>query len=221
MTLACLIVVPATGDGGYIYDSEAEKSYAAPMALLLIQCFVMLVNENSKMFIKRPKFVFDGMKRLITVGVCSVFWLVTLILTLTTEGKELVWKIWLVYGLIIGGFQMLYICVHVCLDEKLKREIGAAKKTETEEVSEPTQKPSGVLDKDGLIALNQSVRLQQEFELSEDFYALCFIAYMNKNTKKYDLTRKRQSRFFYSVLWVFMLQAALLYLALNELVFAP
>lgn len=44
---------------------------------------------------------------------------------------------------------------------------------------------------------------------------------MKQNATKYDLSRKRQSRFFYSVLWVFMLQAALLYLALNELIFEP
>lgn len=44
---------------------------------------------------------------------------------------------------------------------------------------------------------------------------------MKQNAEKYDLSRKRQSRFFYSVLWVFMLQAALLYLALNELIAVP
>lgn len=44
---------------------------------------------------------------------------------------------------------------------------------------------------------------------------------MKDNAKKYKLSRKRQSRFFYSVLWVFMLQAALLYLALNELINVP
>ena len=165
----------------------------------------MLVNENSKMFVKRPKFVFDGKKRLITVGVCFVFWAVSLILTQITDGKELVWKIWLIYGLTISGFQMAYICAQVSFEEKLKREIGAAKKQDPDQITEPTQKPTGILDKQGLIALHESERLKQEFELNEDFYALCFIAYMNKNTSKYQLTRKRQSRFFYSVLWVFML----------------
>jgi hypothetical protein len=61
----------------------------------------------------------------------------------------------------------------------------------------------------------------KEFTLQEDFYALCYISYLKTNATKYDLSRKRQSRFFYSVLWVFMLQAALLYLALNELIFTP
>jgi len=41
---------------------------------------------------------------------------------------------------------------------------------------------------------------------------------MKKNADKYDISRKRQSRFFYSVLWIFMLQSALMYLALWELV---
>lgn len=60
-----------------------------------------------------------------------------------------------------------------------------------------------------------------DFKLQEDFYAITFLAYLTNNAETYKISRKRQSRFFYSVLWVFMLQAALMYLALWELVGVP
>jgi len=69
--------------------------------------------------------------------------------------------------------------------------------------------------------MNDDMQDEKEFTLQEDFYALCYIAYMKSSAIKYGLSDKRQSRFFYSVLWVFMLQAALLYLALNELIAVP
>lgn len=69
--------------------------------------------------------------------------------------------------------------------------------------------------------MNANLENSKEFSLEEDFYALCYVSYLNENAQKYNLSPQRQSRFFYSVLWVFMLQAALLYLALNELIFAP
>lgn len=50
---------------------------------------------------------------------------------------------------------------------------------------------------------------------------MTYLAYMIENQEKYKISRKRQSRFFYSVLWVFMLQASLMYLALWELVQKP
>lgn len=72
---------------------------------------------------------------------------------------------------------------------------------------------------EALEIMNDEMHNSKEFTLQEDFYALCYISYLKTNATKYGLSRKRQSRFFYSVLWVFMLQAALLFLALNELIF--
>ncbi len=76
-------------------------------------------------------------------------------------------------------------------------------------------------NKKELASMNEKLKNSKEFTLEEDFYALCYISYFKENAAKYNLSQKRQSRFFYSVLWVFMLQAALLYLALNELIFVP
>jgi len=53
--------------------------------------------------------------------------------------------------------------------------------------------------------VNEELEQSAEFKLQEDFYALTYLAYMKSNSQKYDISRKRQSRFFYSCLWVFML----------------
>jgi hypothetical protein len=90
-----------------------------------------------------------------------------------------------------------------------------------DDLKKPYENEKLEANKKALDNMNEEMHGSKEFTLQEDFYALCYISYLKTNATKYNLSRKRQSRFFYSVLWVCMLQAALLYLALNELIFLP
>lgn len=75
------------------------------MGVLLLLNLIIFINENTKIFKKKPiKLNLSGVYRLITVGVALVLWAVVLCVTLLYGGKELVWYMWIVTSLCISGF---------------------------------------------------------------------------------------------------------------------
>jgi len=44
--------------------------------------------------------------------------------------------------------------------------------------------------------IRQELKTEENFELSDDFYALTFSAYLKENTIKHKLSTKRQARYF-------------------------
>lgn len=74
------------------------------MIVLTICNIIVFVNENTKIFKKKLCFVLIGHKRVVTLVIASVLWIVVLSVTLVVKGKELVWFVWIITSLCISGF---------------------------------------------------------------------------------------------------------------------
>lgn len=59
---------------------------------------------------------------------------------------------------------------------------------------------------------------KKSLRLSEDFYAIAFLSYLNKHAFKYNISRVRQSEYFYSCIWIFMMQLCIMFLIFDEVV---
>ena len=117
MTVTVFAAVPLTQQGGeYLTVTESGTNQHA-MAVLTILNLIVLVNESTNIFSKKPIFIsFSGNKRIITVVIAIVLWIVVLVVTIMVPGKEIVMLLWIATSLCISGFQMLYIIMCIIID---------------------------------------------------------------------------------------------------------
>ncbi len=104
MTVSILIAVPLIETNYNNELLEQSATYLHEMVILAVCNLIALVNESTKIFTKKPMIVFAGKKRLITVAIILVFWVLVLVITLVVKGKEMVWFIWIVTSLSISGY---------------------------------------------------------------------------------------------------------------------
>ena len=74
------------------------------MGVLLLLNLVIFFNENTRIFTKKPIYNLLGAKRLITVFISCILWVVVIIVTIKFKGFELLWLIWIITSLCISGF---------------------------------------------------------------------------------------------------------------------
>ena len=55
--------------------------------------------------------------------------------------------------------------------------------------------------------------------LSEDFYAISFIAHTKYVQKKFHVTKKMQGRNFYACLWIYLIEMSLITMIIKTIVF--
>jgi len=117
MTVTVFAAVPLTQQGGeYLTVTESGTNQHA-MAVLTILNLIVFVNESTNIFSKKPIFIsFSGNKRIITVVIAIVLWIVVLVVTIMVPGKEIVMLLWIATSLCISGFQMLYIIMCIIID---------------------------------------------------------------------------------------------------------
>lgn len=104
MTVSILIAVPLIETNYNNSLLEQSATYLHEMVILAVCNLIALVNESTKVFTKKPMIVFAGKKRLITVAIILVFWVLVLVITLVVQGKEMVWFIWIMTSLSISGY---------------------------------------------------------------------------------------------------------------------
>jgi hypothetical protein len=124
MTVTMFIVVPVAVKGGDYLIKGESASYQHAMAVLVVLNLIIFVNENTKIFKKKPIFLsFTGEKRIVTVGIALILWVTVLLVTIFHRGKELVWLMWIATSLCISGFHLLYILMSIVIESFVRKSL--------------------------------------------------------------------------------------------------
>lgn len=91
------------------FNLEVNGSYLTAMILLITTNVVALLGELSEIFRKKFSIEFTGFSRVVAFFTATPLLVVTMIFTENTEGKELIWLIWLKISLSISVFQVVNI----------------------------------------------------------------------------------------------------------------
>ena len=87
------------------------------MILLLVTNLVIFVSECSEIFHNsKVKVTFNGFKRITALIVSLPLLIATLVVTVKSHGKELVWLIWLTMSLSLTAAQLLNMCFQIVLE---------------------------------------------------------------------------------------------------------
>jgi len=89
--------VPVKANHGTTYFSNSKLgTYRDAMILLLVTNLVILVGESCEIFHNsKVRMTFNRFKRVTALIIAFPLFLATLIVTVKSHGKELVWLIWL------------------------------------------------------------------------------------------------------------------------------
>ena len=117
-TISVFIFVPARAHHHSPYYAENHNgSYKEAMILLLVTNIVIFLGESSEIFHKsKVRVTFSGFKRVTAFIIAVPLYIATIVVTVKSHGKELVWLIWLTMSLSITAAQILNQFFHVILE---------------------------------------------------------------------------------------------------------
>ena len=84
------------------------------MIMLLSTNCVTFIGELNEIFRRKFSIEFTGVSRLIAFFIATPLLVVTMVFTDNTDGKELVWLIWLKMSLSVSVFQVINMFYLVC-----------------------------------------------------------------------------------------------------------
>lgn len=103
-TANCFAFVPIFQSKEPFFVEGTNKSYRNTMIMLLATNFAIFAGEVLEIFKRKFSLEFNGASRIVTFFIATPLLVVTMIFTDNTNGKELVWLIWLKLSLSVTVF---------------------------------------------------------------------------------------------------------------------